>query len=328
MCSLRHRAGARLELQAILRHYVARMLHVTNGDIAVERLRASGVGGDVLAWRDVLHEGPVPAGLDAAGMRDVRARFLARRFLVDVPEVLPDMEARDRRLDAAIEGGEEIVLWFETDLYDMLQLAQVLDRLRGGRARLVLVGQDRFVGVGELEPAELAPLLDRATPVSAELVEAGRAMWAAVRSPEPTGLAALAAGTPALPALGDAARRLLEQLPWAGSGLSRSERALLDAVHAGAETRSAAFRAAAAGEERPFMSDAIAFDELAAMAQPPAPLLTAAEPLRTTDLGAAVVAGEAEWTGRAERWLGGVRLSAGAPEWRWDAAASRVVAAR
>ncbi len=36
------------------------MLHVTNGTSV--SLAESGLGGEILAWVDVLHEGPVPAG--------------------------------------------------------------------------------------------------------------------------------------------------------------------------------------------------------------------------------------------------------------------------
>ncbi|MEK6209644.1 MAG: hypothetical protein AABM64_04590 [Pseudomonadota bacterium] len=36
------------------------MLHITNGDIAVERMRDGGLRGEYLPWRDALHEGPVP----------------------------------------------------------------------------------------------------------------------------------------------------------------------------------------------------------------------------------------------------------------------------
>ena len=38
-------------------------LHVTNGDLVAGRIAESGLSGDVLPWRDALHEGPVPAGL-------------------------------------------------------------------------------------------------------------------------------------------------------------------------------------------------------------------------------------------------------------------------
>ena len=47
------------------------MLHITNGDSAVPGIQATGVGGDVIAWRDALHEGPVPADLDADELRPV-----------------------------------------------------------------------------------------------------------------------------------------------------------------------------------------------------------------------------------------------------------------
>jgi hypothetical protein len=53
------------------------MLHITNGDSAAEVIRRAGVQGDVLPWRDVLHEGPVPQGLSLEELLGVRARFIA-----------------------------------------------------------------------------------------------------------------------------------------------------------------------------------------------------------------------------------------------------------
>lgn len=41
--------------------------------------RGAGLAGEVLPWRDVLHEGPVPAGLSDAELGAARARFLADR---------------------------------------------------------------------------------------------------------------------------------------------------------------------------------------------------------------------------------------------------------
>ena len=39
------------------------MLHITNGGSAASGLREAGIPGAIVAWNDVLHEGPVPAGL-------------------------------------------------------------------------------------------------------------------------------------------------------------------------------------------------------------------------------------------------------------------------
>jgi len=40
------------------------MLHITNGDATLRLMGPAGLPGEFLPWRDVLHEGPVPAGLD------------------------------------------------------------------------------------------------------------------------------------------------------------------------------------------------------------------------------------------------------------------------
>ena len=101
------------------------MLHVTNGDSTVLGLREAGIEGDVLAWRDILHEGPVPADLSEDGLDEVRARFLAGLGAGSYEEVRASFAEREVALAAALEG-DEIVLWFEHDLYDQLQLIQIL----------------------------------------------------------------------------------------------------------------------------------------------------------------------------------------------------------
>ena len=72
-------AAARSELD----RRPADALHVTNGDSTAAGLREGGVTGDVLPWRDVLHEGPVPP-LAPAALARVRARFLAEATGIQV----------------------------------------------------------------------------------------------------------------------------------------------------------------------------------------------------------------------------------------------------
>lgn len=297
------------------------MLHVTNGDCAVGPLRAAGVEGDVLPWSEVLHDGPVPAGPDLAALRALRAAFLAPRESAPEDVVAAGMKARDDRLAAAVEGGETVVGWFESDLYDVLGLLQVLARLPdGARVHLVLVGQTRWTSVTEVDPARLAALGRDAPRVDEAQRELARAAWAAFTAPRPDALAPLAAGTPALPAVGHALRRLLEEYPWTRTGLSRTERQLLGALADGARTRREAFVVAAGDEDRPFLGDTSAWDALDRLA----PLLDGDTP---NARGLSVLAGEEEWTPLRERWIGGVRLPPGRPPWHWDPAGERIVPA-
>jgi hypothetical protein len=295
------------------------MLHVTNGDAALPSLRAAGIEGDLLPWRDVLHDGPVPAGLGPAELRVVRATFLAGDRELPQQELLRDFEARDARLEAAGGAGEEVTLWFETDLYDVLQLLQVLDRLPDdGPHSLVLVGEDEFRGVSDVRADDLAALGRSAPRVTREQRALARSAWAAFRRPDPGGLCELARGTPALPAIGWAVHRLLQEYPAKDSGLSRTERQLLEAIGAGARTREEAFQIAVRAEERPFLGDASAWtvlDRLGALL----------EDGELSGRGRAVLAGQESWIPGDERWIGGVRLPPGPAPWRWDPEAETLV---
>ena len=285
------------------------MLHLTNGDCAVPALRAAGVEGEILPWSEVLHDGPVPA-LEPDALRALRARFLDDENGV--------LERRDERLAAAIAAGEPLMLWFEADLFDMLLIVQILERSpQQAPARIMLVGQNEWRSVTEVEPGELRALGREAPAVTPEQRALAAAAWAAFTSETPGAMEPLAAGTPTLPAIGHALRRLLEELPWIGSGLGRTERQLLEPLVDGARTREEAFRAAVAAEERPFLGDASAWAALDRLA----PLLDGG---RVNARGTAVLEGREEWEPVAECWIGGTRLPPGRSPWHWDPGALRV----
>lgn len=303
------------------------MLHLTNGDSAVPGIEATGVGGDVVPWRDTLHEGPLPAGVDAAELRAVRARFLAGCGWGEPEAIEADMRARDERLATALERDEVVVLWFEHDLYDQLQLMQVLSRANEGVE--LIQAPDHL---GPLGPEELETLWPKRRPVTARMLELAREAWDAFRAPEPTALAALLErDTSALPFLAAALRRLLEELPDAESGLSRTERQLLESLLDGPRRPPELFVASQAREEAAFAGDAWIWKRLAELVPlveelPPAPPLGdartfAATAVTLTTLGRDVLAGRADRVQAAplDRWVGGIQLGSG-PDWRWDAA--------
>jgi hypothetical protein len=316
------------------------MLHITNGDSAGSLIERSGVGGTVLPWRDVLHEGPVPAGLSPAELRPIRALFIAEDAGLSFAEVLRSFAERDRALETLSEH-DEVVLWFEHDLYDQLQLIQVLDVL-AQRAQpagqLSLIQADTYLGT--MTPEQLAALFPNRRPVAAEQLALAQAAWTAFRSPDPQAIVALLGrDTAALPYLADALRRHLQQFPAVNTGLSRSQRQGLEAIRDGAAALHQVYQASHHGrEERIFLGDTTFAAHLALLSNSPFPLVlledggvlrgpSAVEPqpgfwqqrLRLTERGLAVLDGHADWLalGGIRRWLGGVQLSGSSP-WRWD----------
>ena len=326
------------------------LLHVTNGESAGNTLRQTVLGGAVLPWQDTLHEGPVPA-VERRELLRVRARFLAECGWGRPAALVSSFERRDRQLLDALRDDLGVVLWFEHDLYDQLQLLDVLALAHGVDAAPELIvagsfpGRPSFAGLGELSAAELETLWPSRVRATPAVLEAAALAWAAFRAPEPTALAEWAARDSAeLPFLAPALRRLLEELPATSDGLSGTERRALEAVAAGAQSPPAAFVAAQRLEDAPFLGDSWFHRSLSALGQgasrlvetaegaplPPAPPLGdgrkfARLQLRLTATGEATLRGEAD---RVEllgidRWLGGAHVTTG-DLWRWDAAGARL----
>ena len=91
-------------------------------------MREASLPGEYLPWRDVLHDGPVPGGLTLQELSDVRARALAGFGFngSDYDGIRAGFAERDATLEN-FRKHDEVVLWFEHDLYDQLQLIQLLD---------------------------------------------------------------------------------------------------------------------------------------------------------------------------------------------------------
>ncbi len=296
-----------------------RTLHVTNGDSTVYGIAATGLPGRIIAWRDALHEGPVPDVPDAERRR-IRAAFVG-----GTPEAFAE---RDGILDA---HPGDFVLWFEADLYDQLQLAEVLARLaRRGvapeRITLVSVGEHagiaHFGGLGELDGPQLARLAEQAaTPLTAEALALGTRAWAALTAPDPRGVAAMArVQSGELRFLGEAFDRLAREYPSNRDGLSLTERRLL----AGAPgTRHELFARAARKEPRPFLGYTWAFAILDRLG----PLITG-EGALTAD-GKRVLAGDADFVALhgVDRWVGGVHVQGRDAPWRFGEAIEALIGA-
>jgi hypothetical protein len=347
-------------------------LHVTNGDCAAETLRQV-VDGPVVTTVDVLYEGPAPR-VEGDAWYDVRARHLAAGGYLTYEEVRADLRARDRTIAEACvrsagsgstsgsggcdggDGREEIVLWFEHDLYDQLLLIRTLCLVSNAcpknpgppyapRVSLICIdrfpGVERFVGLGQLTAAQLATLVDSRRPVTPEQYALAAEAWDAFRSPDPGTLLALAVrlepgvrggrDTAALPFLGDAIRRFFAEFPSVISGLSRTETFALTGLSDGPRPAGELFEAAQALESRPFMGDWSFYATLRGLAAGSVPLVTVEAGSDDRNLrprqAALTEAGREVLAGRRDRialngidiWRGGVHLEGTGPLWRWDA---------
>jgi len=328
-----------------------RFLHVLNGDSVRVTLERSDVPGAFAVYGDILHEGPVPFETGTGTWRETRARYVAGSGYLPYADAIRITNEWDAKLDA-FRHYDEVVMWFEHDLYDQLLLIRHLDwfsRRDLGRTTLSLIcigefpGFEPFHGLGQLDADQLASLLGTREEVSREQLALGRRAWEAFTAGDPSELDALAHSAPGvLPFLPGALRRFIEEYPATGTGLPRTERHILEIL--GREPRSPAelFGALQACEERVFMGDTTFWVRVRRMGTGEAPLVAGdlrpwddndALPdgtITITDVGRDVLAGRADWIrlNGFDRWLGGVHLSTpvgGDVQWRYDPRSSHLV---
>jgi hypothetical protein len=309
------------------------ILHITNGDAAGDKLRTF-VAGDVVLSCDVLHDGPVERD-DAAATRTL----------------------------ARAAGCDEVVLWFEHDLFDQLNLIRTLtlldEKVRrkadtteatvvSGFSRTVSLicideypGVARFIGLGQLTPEQLRSLWPSRRPVTRAQFDVARRAWDAFCSPDPSALEALSrdAGVDgALPFLRAAVLRLFEEYPWTTTGLSRTEAAALQSLRDGPLTGFQLFPRTQLHEERPFLGDWALFAIVERLAAARVPLVaidrrpqSAAEygpvAIELTSAGRDVIgnAADAVVMNGIDRWVGGVHLAGTESPWRWDSSRKRLL---
>ena len=319
---------------------MSRYLHVASGTATTSIIEAAGIPGQLSIWADPLYEGPVPALTDPE-LLEVRTRFLGGP---------PDEPVNDLALwRAAIDRHDtydELILWYEHDLFDQLNLIQLLPRIHlcvppTKTVSLICIGsfpgRTDFKGLGELEPGELGTLLDTRRAVGAAQYAAAERAWDAFRQPTPHALDELRREEIGeLPYLARALHRFLQEYPWTIDGLSRTERRLLQLAAAREVSLSSVFPRMHEGEDAYYVTDlslASMADELARMLPP---LLTVHatgqqagalhKSVSLTDTGHAVLEGRMDRIelGEFDRWLGGVHLQTGARIWRWDDARQRI----
>src|SRR5687768_2512477 len=118
------------------------MLHVLDGDAIVEEFRAAGLPGESVVWREALLEGPWP------------------RHLRGVDDVV-------RATREAMVKDDEIVLWFDEDLFCRLHAAYFSAHFVGARMTNALGSH--------ADRSDLRGLLDRRVALDPALREAWHA---------------------------------------------------------------------------------------------------------------------------------------------------------
>jgi hypothetical protein len=321
------------------------MLHIHNGDSAAEIARDSTIPGEHFAWREALIDGPTPAGTSKKKWRETRAQHLAESYFVDYAQADRDLRNQEEKLTEHSEH-EEVVLWFEHDLFCQINLVYLLNWFaehKSGNTKLSLIcigefeGLPAFRGLGELNPEQMTSLFGTRHEVTDREKALAKGAWKAYCSPDPTAIQRLLETDPsALPFLKDALQLHLERFPFVSNGLGRIQQRGLELIKGGARTFVDLFPRFWKTEPTYGLGDLQFWNALRRMNDVSEPLLKikngkAPDPVLTpqnihqitfemTEAGDSVLNGEADFIelNGIDTWLGGVHLFGKEDVWRWD----------
>jgi hypothetical protein len=319
------------------------MLHIHNGDSTADTARKASIPGDHVAWREAMICGPAPGDLPKSEFIKVRAAHLAEAYAAPFKKC----ESELREQHAAIENfsdHEEVVLWFEHDLFCQVHLIYLLDWFAQrdlGETKLSLISIDEFPGVrifhgmGQLNETQLISLWPRRQEVTPAQLELGAKAWHAYSAPDAIKLISLLeSDLSALPFLGDALKKHMLRFPSTRNGLGRIENLGLELIVSGYPKFKSLFPAFMRREPSYGFGDAQFYLAMRRLAIAPFPLLrqknggnSAHDPARMllstfelTKRGEAAMSGEEDFVIRngIDMWLGGVHLKGRESRWRWD----------
>lgn len=192
----------------------------TNGDSASSKIEALKLADKAVPWRDILHEGPVEGHMPLAKRSETRAKFIQEFDGGDPTEILKGFKERDKTLFYLNEYSK-VELWFEHDLYDQLQLLQILDF-----AHHNLEQQDFYIVqtnnyLGEMDDEAFRALPGLAKPVTQEMKAYASKAWHALTQKTPDNLIRVLDNKD-MPFTAPAIRRLVMEYPDSRTGLPTS----------------------------------------------------------------------------------------------------------
>lgn len=318
------------------------MLHIVNGDCVGDKLKTGNIRGDILVWREIYPIGPVFPDMAVEQRASLRAPYLEKTLGISADSYVAGCEAQEQQLRAFREY-DEVVLWFEHDLFDQLMLSYLLhwfSRQALGRTKLNLLcigdypGIDVFRGLGQLTTRQLEGLSGTWQRIGQPQLEAGSKIWEAYASNDVERHAALLQeDTSALPFAHAALAMHLSRLPSAKNGLGIVEQTTIELIRQGANNPRKLFQAVGKQLHALGMGDLEFWHRLRSLAEQPHALLEITGAVDAPDsqvvltpLGLAVAEGTQDWVALKgmDEWYGGLRLQGKLP-WRWDGGRRQVV---
>lgn len=217
----------------------SKTLHITNGDSTTNYLKKLNIEGEFITWREMLCEGKTT--IDVGSERFWKNRFLYLKSSYKVTkQKFINYTLKEYRNLCNKKQLDEIVLWFENDLFcqiNMIAVISWLKRYRKGYTISIiqpkLRGSTVYKGFSELTENQISQALKKRINLTLDDIEYADYIWQLYCSDSPLRLEVVYKFNPMSPFqnLTTAVEDHLKRFPSIHNGLNAVENEILSVAH-------------------------------------------------------------------------------------------------
>ncbi len=211
-------------------------LHITNGDSFTQKLEKLQLKGEIITWREMLCEGKTETNVGSESFWKTRFEFLHKNYKVSKSWFV-EKTLKEYRSLCNHKQQDQIILWFEYDLFCQVNLLAVISWLKTYRRHaeisLICSGKeddsDKLYGLSELNDEQLLALYKNRKTLSQGDIEYADYVWQLYCSDNPIRLENLTDFEDyQFPYLSDSIQAHLRRFPTIKNGLNAVENSILE----------------------------------------------------------------------------------------------------
>lgn len=215
---------------------MSKVLHITNGDMFTSRLKELKISGDLITWREMLCEGRTLTDVGSENFWKVRFDFFNKVYKVTKRSFI-DRTLKEYRSLCNHKIHDEIVLWFEYDLFCQINMIAVISWLKKFRSEtqisLVCSGKedksDKLYALNDLSEDKLQQMYKSRIQLTKDDIEFADYIWHLYCGENPIRMQTFAQfNSSQFAYLPEAIEAHLKRFPSLGNGLNKPENIVLN----------------------------------------------------------------------------------------------------
>lgn len=161
------------------------LLHITNGDMLTQRLNSLDLKGEIITWREMLCEGKTLTSVGSESFWKTRFEFLHKTYKISKTRFI-EQTLKEYRSLCNHKQQDQIVLWFDYDLFCQINMLAVISWLKAYRrhAEISLVsggihilGEETPKSFSEMDNKELMLLYGQRKTLTQDDIEYADYIW-------------------------------------------------------------------------------------------------------------------------------------------------------